>query len=199
MPLYKNITEEFGQIWVWKLDNSEESLVSDLPYLFQKQLKEITYKTTRLHFISTRFMLSKYANCNFIFKSENGVPKTKAKGDFISISHDNSYAAVANSNKKIGIDVQELSDKVIKISSKFVHFEDSTFFEDEVQHLTLIWAAKEALYKYLRKTGVVFKEELKITQVDAFELLGEYLVKNECENVRLKFLTFEDYILVYTI
>lgn len=198
MPLFLNIDEENTRIWVWQIDGSEGSLQKSLPLNFQEGLTLIKAPLARLHYLSTRYLLKNYAKVNFIDKDANGMPITGKENEFISISHDNDFSAVALSLKKIGIDVQEVTGKINKIASRFVHKEDKTYIKDEEMSLTLIWAAKEAVFKYLQKTGVVFKEELKINQTGEDSLEAFFLRENEEEKILLKFCTFDNYFLVYT-
>lgn len=198
MPLFLNIDEGNTRIWIWKIDGSEDLLLKSLPINFQKELMFIKAPLARLHYVSTRYLLKNYAKINSIHKDANGMPITGKKNEFISITHDNDFSAVAFSLKKVGIDVQEVTGKIKRIANRFVHKEDKININDEYRVLTLIWAAKEAVFKYLQKTGVVFKEELKIIQTGEDSLKAFFLRENEEEIIPLKFCTFDNYFLVYT-
>ena len=63
----------------------------------------------------------------------------------ISVSHTRGYAALLLSEQKaVGVDIEYISDRVERISSRFIHPEEHT--EGTLQKL-LLWSAKETVYK----------------------------------------------------
>lgn len=63
----------------------------------------------------------------------------------ISISHTRGYIAIILSEtKNVGIDIEYVSDRVEKISSRFMREDESA---DDIISLLVHWCAKETLYK----------------------------------------------------
>ena len=68
--------------------------------------------------------------------------------------------------KRNGIDIQEISKKSLRISSKFInqHIQNLT-----KEKCTLIWAIKEAVFKWHRKGSVDFKKDIQVPDFNIAE------------------------------
>lgn len=96
--------------------------------------------------------------------------------DFISISHKDMFLLIGISKKPIGVDIERLSEKIINLKRKFV--EDNLISIEDLETLTIIWAAKEAAYKLISEKGISFKKIiLKCLDNDKNEVLLEYAHK----------------------
>lgn len=200
MSLFLNINEDFGDIWVWKITNSDAGLVKKLSQTNQNLAQNIRHPLAFLHFVTTRYILEHKGGVSALEKTKTGIPITLQKDEFISITHDDEFSAVAKFSKKVGIDIQKKTPTLYKIKERFINNNDSTFYNnDELTHLTIIWAAKEALFKYLRKEEINFKKCFKITQVKENQLNASFRKNKEHEDISMKFITFDNYILVYTV
>jgi phosphopantetheinyl transferase len=90
----------------------------------------------------------------------------------ISISHSTELAAaMAVSNGKCGIDIQQASPKTVKVKERFCGPEEFDVLQgflpdaDETMQLTLLWAAKEALRKAADTTPVPGFMELQLMEI----------------------------------
>jgi len=94
-----------------------------------------------------------------------GKPILNNRNERVSISHSRNYSAVIVSNeKRVGIDIEELNPRILKISKKFINLSEQIFIDNQnlkTELLYLIWCAKEALYK-LSETYLDFKEHIFI-------------------------------------
>ena len=93
-----------------------------------------------------------------------------------SISHCGDFAAaIVSSNKRVGVDIEIISERIHKISSKFLNDselnylgkEDKLFLKQwnetgkvKTEFLTLIWNAKEAIFKWYGDGGIDFSEQI---------------------------------------
>ena len=94
-----------------------------------------------------------------------GKPFFKDNSYHISISHTTGYVAVIlNPNFPVGIDIEQITNKVERIRDRFLSEEEKTHIskEKELAHLILHWSAKEAIFKALGESDVVFNEQLHI-------------------------------------
>lgn len=68
----------------------------------------------------------------------------------ISISHTHSAVAIRLSNiNNVAVDMEYLSDKILKIRNKFISKEEADLIDiDNIIDTSLIWTAKETAYKY---------------------------------------------------
>ena len=89
-----------------------------------------------------------------------------------SISHYGSYAAaIVSSTSRVGVDVEKASPTIEKIRNKFLSpLESSIAFEGieksghRLRQLTLLWSAKESIFKWYSLGKVNFKEHIQWTE-----------------------------------
>ena len=161
MPIFKEIISEQTQILIWKYSDEEEfsaDLISDkkeFENLKQKSPKRLIEKQM------VRQMLKKILPNHKIRYYENGQPYLEPFDKFVSVSHSFPYAVLAISEKKIGVDIEQVKDRIDKIKHKFLHPTEIDWLgrvESEIEHLTAIWCIKEALFKIHSSKQWSFKE-----------------------------------------
>ena len=70
-------------------------------------------------FLSCRLLLNEIAPNTLITYNKYGAPEINTD-DFISISHSNNMSAIIISKKRVGLDIEKISEKALKLSSKFM-------------------------------------------------------------------------------
>jgi phosphopantetheinyl transferase len=81
----------------------------------------------------------------------------------ISISHSHDMLAILVSQAhSTGVDVELVREKVVNIRHKFLNEQELKFGGDDVEKLTTLWAAKEAIFKAHGKKGVEFAANISI-------------------------------------
>jgi len=118
----------------------------------------------------------------------------------ISISHSKCMAAIVFSEYNLaGIDIEHKQNKIIRIKNKFLN--DSEKLENEYQYnvdyLTMIWTAKESIYKALGIKGVSFSDNIIIKNINKNKSHGYYINGKEKYKFDLIFFSIEEYILCY--
>ncbi len=205
MPLFKTIKHSANTtIYIWKIDETKESLLQDIE-LSEKSKIRIEGMQSMIHqkgFISVRQLLkvAGYTDRDLFYTSD-GKPHLK-DGKRISITHSFGFAAIGISNCPIGIDIEKNREKIIKIASKFVDEECS--FKDEhnlVEFLTIIWGAKESMYKIHPDGGLLFKKHLPIKDFSLQDKQTTGWINKDpyFEQYTIYFETFERYSLVYAV
>ncbi len=158
---------------------------------------------------STTILLSHLLpNQNFsIVKDEYGKPYFKPSiGKYLSISHTKNILTILLSNNNCGIDIQTFEPKVKAISTKFLSITELSFIDtsDEILHLTLCWAAKEAIYKWYGKKKVDFIKHIQLHeyQPDMLNKKGTlsstFCLLNLHQEIKLEYLYTDEWVLVYT-
>lgn len=85
-----------------------------------------------------------------------------------SFSHCSGFGAAALSKTHaIGIDVEKISDRVLKVLPRFLNEIEYKYIQglsqkDQVRISTLFWSIKESAFKALGRTGVDFKTDIQI-------------------------------------
>jgi len=167
MPIYKTITSE-GQttIYIWKIEESFEELREGLS-LTENSISRLSGMKSQLHqkgFLSVRRLL-KHAGYEDAHLSYNEYGRPFLSDDkHISITHSFEFAAVLISDQEAGIDIEKNREKIVNIQHRFVNTEvDSLSDEDLVKQLTVIWGAKESMYKTYPYGGLSFHNHIGIS------------------------------------
>jgi len=121
----------------------------------------------------------------------------------ISISHSKNLTSILiNKKRRVGLDLEFMTDKVLRIAEKFMRPEeiDSIDKTQEIYHLYLHWCAKEALYKICDKVDINFVTNLKIEPFkpkDKGLIIG--VVNNSYMNEKftLNYFTLKNYAIVW--
>lgn len=83
----------------------------------------------------------------------------------ISISHCSQRVAVAINTKglPLGIDCETISPRVLKVKHKFASPSEQAYCELQgEEYYTVLWSAKEAIFKYANDQGIDFKEHIEV-------------------------------------
>ena len=205
MPLYKTISaSENTTVYVWKIEESYDELIDSL-HLNSRSIERISNMKSELHqrgFLSVRYLLkvAGYSDDD-LFYTNDGKPHLK-NGKHISISHSFIFSAIIISSSEVGIDIEKNRDKILRIAHKFVDSENSFLRQEHlIEQLTVIWGAKESLYKIHPDGGLLFREHLP---VEAFKLedkktKGWIKKDNFYENYEIYFQQFDGFTLVYAL
>ena len=97
-------------------------------------------------------------------------------GQQFSISHTRGFAAgIISSDAPVGIDIEFISPRVLKIEKKFLNAHEYALLaplseQDRVVYASLFWSIKETVYKCWGNGGVDFSEQIRIR---SFALKGQ--------------------------
>ena len=129
-----------------------------------------------------------------------GKPNVKDKKIFVSISHSKNFVAFANDTSPIGIDIEELSPRILKVWSRYLHPEEFAIFDTtSIFDLTVAWTIKEALFKLNTKTGIDFKNDLRIKSKEGNTFLCEMRSEDGFQSVKMETCAYKNLIISYNI
>ena len=204
MPLFKTIHyNATTQILVWKITETFEELF-DTVVLNENNSIRLAGMKSQLHqcaFLSVRklFYLAGYTDFD-LYYDEFGKPHLK-DGKHISITHSHEFSAIILSNETVGIDMELQRDKIIKIADKFCDSEFQYLNDNEeyIRKLTVVWGAKEAIFKIRNEKGISFKNHIKVNSFDleVKETIAELYFDNLINDFKVYFEEMEGFTLVY--
>ena len=167
MPLFYqqdiNLTTKLG---IWKIEEPEDFFLQSVPLQ-----RSITHPHKRLQHLAGRFLLP------FLFPdfphaeieiADTRKPFLPDEQYHFSISHCGDYAAaIVSSKERVGIDIELITSRIHHIKHKFLHTEELAFVNTHPEHqqtrlLTLLWSAKEAMFKWWGRGDVDFSEVLRV-------------------------------------
>ncbi len=207
MPLYKTITvSPTTEVLVWKITESFEDLVDDIvltPHC-QSRVDGMKSDLHKRGFMSVRHLLKAKGYTDFdLIYDQNGKPHLK-DGKKISITHSYTFSAIIISDIEVGIDIEKQRDKILKIAHKFTPIEEYRTIANHdalIRKLTMVWGAKESLYKSFSTPGVRFLEHIYVEDFRLDDAGSEATVSayNKTEQYQVFFSEFEEFTLVYAI
>ncbi|WGH75014.1 4'-phosphopantetheinyl transferase superfamily protein [Tenacibaculum tangerinum] len=206
MPLYKTLTvNDHAKVLIWKIEESFEQLSNGISLTKGSQQRVASMKSD-LHqrgFLSVRHLLQEvgYSDNDLLYDGY-GKPHLK-DGKFISITHSFTFSGIIISDKHpVGIDIEMQRDKIVKIAHKFTPIEEYKSIANHdalVSKLTIVWGAKESLYKIYGKKKLHFLEHMYVEDFsfDTNETTGKILYEGETSEYGIQFLEMEGFTCVY--
>ena len=169
MPLYKTIHISSDVVLhIWKVSESEAQLRQNINLTGPNEARVSNMKSGihRRGFLSIRhLMLLEGYEDNDLYYDDMGKPHLY-NGRHISITHSFEFTGIIISRKeKVGIDIEKQRDKIIRIAHKFTTFNTdhrSGSIEKIIKNLTLLWGAKESIYKISSIQGLSFLQHIYI-------------------------------------
>ncbi|MFD0932738.1 4'-phosphopantetheinyl transferase family protein [Psychroflexus salinarum] len=207
MPIYKRITvDEHTVALIWKIEESLDSLENgiELTNYCRDRYRGMKSEIHKKGFMSIRHLLSEFGYSDFDLEyDEKGKPHLK-DGKHISITHSFEFTAVIVSNKKVGIDIEKQRDKIKLIAPKFTPIEEYKALgdgEDLIRKLTIVWGAKESLYKLYGKKGLLFLHDIFVEDFNISEQKTTARVTHDQKITfyTLNFMEFENFTCVYAL
>ncbi|MDA6071210.1 4'-phosphopantetheinyl transferase superfamily protein [Flavobacterium sp. AC] len=174
MPLFQTIQfNATTKILVWHITESFEELLGKV-VLKEKTQQRLNGMKSQMHqraFLSVRMLIQEMGFTDHeMHYDEFGKPYFNCH-NHISITHSHDFAAIIISDETVGIDMELQREKILRIADKFVDTENSYLNTQNttnyIKELTVIWGAKEAIFKIRNEKGISFKDHIR---VNAFSL-----------------------------
>ena len=211
MPLHKVVyLSNNTKLYLWKITEDFDTLFSQVK-LKDSSLERLESMKSESHqkgFLAVRMLLQHNEYSDFdLFYDAFGKPHLKPQGCSIkdveiSISHSNDFSAIAISDSKVGLDLEQLKEKTLRIAKRFMdvsHLENLSE-EEKIKKATVVWGIKESIFKIKNEKGISFPnnifeddfnfEDKKVTATLKFN--------NNEETFKIQFDSEEDYIFVCT-
>ncbi len=205
MPLYKTITvDESTKVLIWKIEETLDWLVDDIQLTdhCQKRVDGMKSEIHQRGFMSIRHLFAQMGYTDHdLYYDENGKPHLK-DGKCISITHSFNFTAIIISKDEVGIDIEKQRDKILKIAEKFTPLKEYHTLANEdalIRKLTIVWGAKESIYKLYSQSGLGFLQHINVADFDFDDkkTTGKVYFKGKNSNYNLEFLEFEGFTCVY--
>ena len=199
MPFLKDfIINPSTKIKLWKLNLGELDYF-ELDEYDSNLIKAKKKELVKEQFLAVRKTLQLEDPSYKIRYDDSGKPFINSDLN-ISISHSKFMAAIVFSeNNKAGIDIEHKENKIINIQDKFLNHSEKleNEYQCNIEYLTMIWTAKESIYKALGIKGVSFSDNIIIKNINKNKSHGYYINGKEKYKFDLKFFSIEEYILCY--
>lgn len=177
MPLfYQHNINQDTKLGIWHITEPESFFLEKVP-----MKRDVSHPFKRLQHLAGRYLLS-YLFGDFPLEeiriADTRQPFLASEKYHFSISHCGSYAAaIVSSNSRVGVDIELITPRIEAVAYKFLHEEEEHFFNEDYalfleqwglrgrvyqEFLTLIWNAKEAIFKWHGRGELDFKRHMKL-------------------------------------
>jgi 4'-phosphopantetheinyl transferase EntD len=170
MPLfYQHNINESTKLAIWHITEDEDFFLSRVPVK-----RNVSHAQKRLQHLAGRYLLTELFPdfpLEEIMIADTRKPYLEYEQYHFSISHFGEYAAaIVSSTYRVGVDVEKTSPAIEKIRNKFLSpLESEIAFEGieksghRLRQLTLLWSAKESIFKWYSLGKVDFKDHIRWT------------------------------------
>jgi 4'-phosphopantetheinyl transferase len=205
---YRQQVDDDTEFAIWKIEEEADELFIQLQLDEHEKAhyEQLSKGKRNLHWLGTRVLLRKMlCTEEYIdFKVDgHGKPYLVNLPYHISLSHSFDYAAVMISkNNPVGIDIEQVKEKVERIANKFMRPAEMAFIDErqKINQLYVCWCVKEAVYKCFGQKEVSFADNILL---EPFHFEGHGSVKARLHraetliNYNVGYLQYEDYMIGY--
>ena len=203
---FQHQIDDSTRLGVWKIDENEEFFKGNVP-----QHRDVTHPHKGLQHLAGRFLLQ-YLFPDFPYEliliADTRKPYLKDEEFHFSISHCGDYAAaIVSKDRRVGIDIEIPAEKILQIQHKFISEVEKKIFLTLDSRLqtpdsrlpTLLWSAKESVFKWYGIGGVDFREHIRLQKkTDGSDTLECHFVKTQTD-LTVHYREFEHLILAWTL
>jgi len=194
---------ETTRLGIWKIEETEDFFKANVP-----QHRDVTHPHKRLQHLAGRFLLQ-YLFPAFPYEliqiADTRKPFLPDEQYHFSISHCGDYAAViVSKNKRVGIDIENPVEKIVKVAPKFLSYEEIQIFNIQysmfnIQLITTLWSCKESVFKWYGDGGVDFQKHIQLKkQHEGTEMIDCLFSKNNSE-LNIHYRQFEHLVLAWVV
>jgi len=203
MTFYKSIAiKPNTDIYLWKITEDFNTLFRQvqLKDVSLARLEKMKSESHQKGFLAVRMLLQHVGHSDLdLYYDAFGKPHLKSE-KHISISHSHEFSAIVISDKKIGIDLEKLKDKTLKIAPRYMdisHLEELSE-EEKIVKATIVWGIKETIFKIKNESGISFPEHIFESPFNLEDKKAKAQLKfnNKIEDYTIVFDYIEDYIFV---
>jgi phosphopantetheinyl transferase len=193
MPIFfQHVINEKTRLGIWKIEETEEFFKGNVP-----QHRDVTHPHKRLQHLAGRFLLQ-FLFPDFPYQlieiADTRKPFLPDEQYHFSISHCGDFAAaIVSKDSRVGIDIEIPTEKIDRIMYKFLTAKEHGIFNlvpgaengatmSGFDEPTLLWSAKESIFKWYGNGGVDFRREIQLLKKnEATETIGCFFSKDESE------------------
>ena len=203
MPVFKKFHDNNCKIGIWKLTETVEELelqiLDSLTDDENQKYSNFKSKQRKCEWLATRILLQKTQESNLfpIIKYSNSC-KPFLDTQKIGISHSRNFVAVIVSDtNEVSIDIEKISERSKRIVPKFLSTKEQSLFDIQNKLITtLLWSAKETVYKYYGAKELAFIEKIKISSIN-FETKIINALLSEKKELIINFNILENNVLTF--
>lgn len=177
MPLfYQHNINQDTKLAIWHIEEPESFFLERVPLK-----RDVSHPFKRLQHLAGRYLLS------FLFEdfplkeirvADTRQPFLASEKYHFSISHCGEYAAaIVSGASRVGVDIERITPRIETVAGKFLTEDEAHYFNEDYalfleqwglrgrmhqEFLTLIWSAKEAIFKWYGRGELDFRQHMQL-------------------------------------
>jgi 4'-phosphopantetheinyl transferase EntD len=177
MPLfYQHNINQDTKLAIWHIGEPESFFLEKVPLK-----RDVSHPFKRLQHLAGRYLLS------FLFEdfplkeiqvADTRQPFLASEKYHFSISHCGEYAAaIVSGTSRVGVDIERITPRIETVAGKFLTEDEAHYFNEDYalfleqwglrgrmhqEFLTLIWSAKEAIFKWYGRGELDFRQHMQL-------------------------------------
>ncbi|ULQ53137.1 4'-phosphopantetheinyl transferase family protein [Flavihumibacter fluvii] len=165
---YQHNINHNTRLAIWRIEEPEAYFLEKVPLK-----SDVTHPYKRLQHLAGRYLLPVLFPdfpLEEIMVADTRKPFLPNEKYHFSISHCGFYAAaIASTSQRVGIDIELVTSRIEKISHKFLSPDEKKFLQQwelfdqlQLELTTVIWSAKEAIFKWYGDGKVDFRGHMQL-------------------------------------
>jgi phosphopantetheinyl transferase len=186
MPLfYSQTIDPNTRLAIWQITEDESFFLEWVP-----MSRQLTHPQKRLQHLAGRYLLQHLFPdfpLSLIQIANTRKPFLPEESHHFSISHCGDFAAaIVSTEKRVGIDIEQPTDRILNIVPKFLSEQERSLFQPHatdqlINMATLLWSAKEAMFKWYSLGEIDFKKHLQIDNLKFVQNDAGFIDANFCK------------------
>ena len=172
---YQHNINEDTKIGIWRIEEPEPFFLEKVPVK-----RDVSHPYKRLQHLAGRYLLPTLVDdfpMTEILVADTRKPYLEKEQYHFSISHCGNFAAAVVSNKnRVGVDIELVTPRIRTITHKFLTENEKAFLQEweliskvHLELTTIIWSAKEAIYKWYSVGPLDFKKHMRLAGPVTFD------------------------------
>lgn len=171
---YQHNINDSTRLGLWKIEEPETFFLEAVP-----DNAQVTHPYKRLQHLAGRYLLPGLFPdfpTRDILIADTRKPFLPNEVYHFSISHCGNFAAaIVSSKRRVGVDIELVTPRLRAIAHKFVDHDEKVFLREwehlpqiHLQITTILWSAKEAIFKWYGFGQVDFRQHIQLSAIPVF-------------------------------
>ena len=164
MPLfYQHNINPGTKLGIWHIQEPEPFFLQKVPLK-----KDVSHPFKRVQHLAGRWLLPLLFDdfpLEEVLIADTRKPFLESERYHFSISHCGRFAAaIVSSTNRVGVDIESIKPRIRGLSHKFMGADEEELLGDGLsdEWLTLVWSAKESLFKWYGRGELDFKKHMHL-------------------------------------
>lgn len=195
MPLVDRLEIPYGTVGLWRIDGTEQAQYADV-FGPEAGASPIHPRTSLQRKASRLLLCDLLGTLPELTKDTDGRPQLTNSPLNVSISHTDGFAAAMLGPGPVSVDVQAISPRILKLRERYLK-ENEQRMAPDMETATLLWAAKETVYKFRATEKHDFRAPISIHLITDDTLSVSLKVQNELIRMTLGYRWLSGAVLVW--